>query len=478
LFWLRPLGEPGSGACGQTNDPIQTITVEQSGGVPTNRIASVTNNGSTVNYTYDAGGNVTNDGAQAYTYDAENRVVSVDGGATAEYRYDHQNRRVSKTVGSIWTHYVWEGAQVIGEHDATTAYSTNPTYQVKSARLDYVYVGARMIHSRQRASSIAPWTTRYYLSDRLSVRMTLDNSGNVSGRQAHLPFGEDFGESGTQEKHHFANYEREGESALDYSVNRWYSSSLGRFLSVDPVIGTGPQKTNRYGYSMNDPTNLFDPDGRNIYYLSCHANIWWTFTDGDPQAHAKGEICEVVDLGPAFISQPPDKSKPKKPRPFTLARLKECAESLFGVTMDSFTRAKGGKNGGFSGNGPDTVSNGGDYAGFTVTIDVSINSAGLVAMYNQRPGPQLPPGSKLRGAWFPDIPYTAFVASDLSTFDQKPSIAVQMHELGNALAGITGVARDPAPPNPENSDTDAGVRMERCMFGGTFNKDGSFTQYP
>ncbi len=168
------------------SDPIQTITLEQSGGVPTNRITSVTS-GSTVNYSYDAAGNVTNDGVHSYSYDAENRLVSVDGGATAQYKYDHQNRRVTKIVGSAWTHYIWEGAQVISEHDATTAYSTNPTYQVKSARLDYVYAGARMIHSRQRASSTAPWTTQYYLSDRLSVRMTLDNSGNVLGRQAHLP---------------------------------------------------------------------------------------------------------------------------------------------------------------------------------------------------------------------------------------------------------------------------------------------------
>ncbi|MFY9606980.1 MAG: hypothetical protein WAU45_00020, partial [Blastocatellia bacterium] len=156
--------------------PIQTITLEQSGGVPTNRITSVTS-GSMVNYTYDPAGNVTNDGAHAYTYDAENRVKRVDGGATAEYRYDHQNRRVRKIVGSSWTHYIWEGAQVIGEHDATTAYSTSPTYQVNSARLDYTYSGARMIHSRQRTSSTAPWTTRWFLSDRLSVRMTLDNSG-------------------------------------------------------------------------------------------------------------------------------------------------------------------------------------------------------------------------------------------------------------------------------------------------------------
>ena len=41
----------------------------------TNRIASV--NGTA--FSYDASGNVTGDGARTYTYDAENRIVSVSG---------------------------------------------------------------------------------------------------------------------------------------------------------------------------------------------------------------------------------------------------------------------------------------------------------------------------------------------------------------------------------------------------------------
>jgi RHS repeat-associated protein len=234
---------------------IQSITLQQSGGAPTNRITSVTS-GSTLNYSCDAAGNVTNDGVHSYSYDAENRLVSVDGGATAQYKYDHQNRRVTKIVGSSWTHYIWQGSQVIGEHDATTPYSTNPTYQVKSARVDYVYAGARMIHSRHRTSSTGPWTTQYYLGDRLSVRMTLDNSGNVSSRRAHLPFGEDFAETGTQEKHQFTSYERDSESGLDYAINRGYSAAAGRFFSVDRIAGdvARPQRLNRYAYTKNDPS--------------------------------------------------------------------------------------------------------------------------------------------------------------------------------------------------------------------------------
>ena len=88
-------------------------------------------------------------------------------------------------------------------------------------------------------ANVSAGSTQYLLSDRLSVRMTLDTSGNVSGRQAHLPFGEDFGENGTQEKHHFASYERGPESGLDDAINRVYSASLGDSCPRTHIVRCG-----------------------------------------------------------------------------------------------------------------------------------------------------------------------------------------------------------------------------------------------
>jgi hypothetical protein len=64
---------------------------------------------------------------------------------------------------------------------------------------DYVYAGSRMI------AKVSGGTTQYLLSDVWSTRLVLDTSGNVLGRQGHLPFGEEFAESGTQEKYHFTS---------------------------------------------------------------------------------------------------------------------------------------------------------------------------------------------------------------------------------------------------------------------------------
>jgi len=54
--------------------------------------------------------------------------VSVDGGSTASYAYDHQNRRYKKAVGSTVTHYVWEGSQQLAEHNGGTGAAIRLTF--------------------------------------------------------------------------------------------------------------------------------------------------------------------------------------------------------------------------------------------------------------------------------------------------------------------------------------------------------------
>jgi RHS repeat-associated protein len=227
---------------------IQSIALQGSGGIPTNQIASVTA-GSTLNYSYDAAGNITNDGVHSYTYDSENRIASVDSGATATYAYDDRNRRYRKTVGSSLTHYIWHGSQVLAEHNGSSG----------AVLVDYINGSGRIY------AKVASSTTTYLLSDRLSTRLALNTSGTVIGRQAHLPFGEDFGESGTQEKRHFTSYERDSESGTDYAVNRQHAGSIGRFMSADPYRASGymihPQSWNRYQYAQSDPVNLTDQTG-------------------------------------------------------------------------------------------------------------------------------------------------------------------------------------------------------------------------
>jgi hypothetical protein len=116
----------------------QSLSLQQQvgapAGVPSNRIATVTNNGFTSSYVYDAGGNVTNDGAHSYQYDGEGRIASVDSGA-ANYFYDSGNRRVKKQQGTTTTYFIWEGGQVIAEYSNATAGTRGTSY--------YLVIGSR-----------------------------------------------------------------------------------------------------------------------------------------------------------------------------------------------------------------------------------------------------------------------------------------------------------------------------------------------
>jgi len=63
-----------------------------------NRLLAV-NGARNVEYSYDANGNLVDDGDHVYTYSARNRLVAVDGGNTAAYRYNALGQRIHKRAG-------------------------------------------------------------------------------------------------------------------------------------------------------------------------------------------------------------------------------------------------------------------------------------------------------------------------------------------------------------------------------------------
>jgi RHS repeat-associated protein len=65
---------------------------------------------------------------------------------------------------------------------------------------------------------------------------------------------------------HFTSKERDAESGLDNFGARYDSSSMGRFMTPDPVIITperlmNPQQLNLYAYVANNPLRFIDPTG-------------------------------------------------------------------------------------------------------------------------------------------------------------------------------------------------------------------------
>jgi RHS repeat-associated protein len=67
--------------------------------------------------------------------------------------------------------------------------------------------------------------------------------------------------------------ERDAESGNDYFMARYYSSSMGRFMSPDPIFGEAdrvldPQQWNMYAYAGNNPLMNTDPTGLD-FNLTC-----------------------------------------------------------------------------------------------------------------------------------------------------------------------------------------------------------------
>lgn len=61
---------------------------------------------------------------------------------------------------------------------------------------------------------------------------------------------------------------------------RYCSSQIGRFLSIDPKMQRRrtrtPQRWNRFSYSLNNPLNYLDPDGRDVVYQTKKDETFYT----------------------------------------------------------------------------------------------------------------------------------------------------------------------------------------------------------
>jgi len=116
----------------------------------------------------------------------------------------------------------------------------------------------------------------FFHADHLgSPRVVTDSSGTYVTVHHYMPFGDEkpIAVRVSSANNAFTGHERDIESAstdnpdgLDYMLARYFSSSLGRFVSADPGrIGkqhlVKPQKWNKYAYVLNNPLAYFDPNG-------------------------------------------------------------------------------------------------------------------------------------------------------------------------------------------------------------------------
>jgi YD repeat-containing protein len=65
--------------------------------------------------TYDANGNLTNDGTNTYTWDARNHLTAIAGSSSATFAYDPLRRRDQKTINGVSTQFLYDGSNPVHE---------------------------------------------------------------------------------------------------------------------------------------------------------------------------------------------------------------------------------------------------------------------------------------------------------------------------------------------------------------------------
>lgn len=221
-------------------------------------------------YTYDANGNMitkTQEGQTFYfSYDALDRMtqVIVEGKMTINYKYDPNNRRLSKTTTS-WDgqdtqtcYYIYDGSNEVG--------SMNENGEIVELRILGLGLGAEI------GASVAIEInshTYFPIHDHRGNAVSLIDSetGKLAESCRYTAFGsmQAFGPSINPWKFYSKRYEKE--TGFTFFGKRYYSHDLGKWTTPDP-LGYG-DNANRYIFLNNNPVNSLD-----LYGLFSISAFW------------------------------------------------------------------------------------------------------------------------------------------------------------------------------------------------------------
>jgi RHS repeat-associated protein len=224
---------------------VQQNVTQGSGPMVNLTVDGATNRITTAGYAYDANGNTVATPGRAFEWDGGDRMLLASGAGS--YGYNTWNQRVwrAEGAGAVWTLY-GAGGERIGEYDDTGTAVRTWTY----------FAGRPLGQTRDRVGSVVDASAPAGLS--------------------YFPYGEERVTRTADGSERFGTYQRDAGTGLDYAMNRYYSATVGRFVSPDPYEASGgtanPQSWNRYAYVQNDPADFSDPSGLVTYGSECRVD--------------------------------------------------------------------------------------------------------------------------------------------------------------------------------------------------------------
>jgi RHS repeat-associated protein len=222
---------------------------------------------------YDAVGNLMNDGVHSYVYDDENRIIeaSLVGGGTEYYDYDAEGQRIRKSSGSFETQgeTSTNTEEYVYNKDGQLVGGLQPNGSFNRAE---VYAGSRHLATYDGKTSM----TYFIHDDWQGTERARSNASGVSYETCvNLPYGDQQTCTGASDPSplHYTGKMRDSETQLDYYGARYYSSTAGHWMSPDwaskptavPYANFGdPQSLNLYGMVTGNPVSKQDSDGHKL----------------------------------------------------------------------------------------------------------------------------------------------------------------------------------------------------------------------
>lgn len=232
---------------------------------------------SSTSFTYDANGNLTNDGRRSFSYDDENQLVSVvvtngpGDSKRSDFVYDgRMRRRIRREYiwqSGIWNlqseiRYVYDGSLAIQERDANNLPLV--TY-ARGLDLSGSLQGAGGIGgllARSQASAATAQAAYYHADGNGNIPCLINTNQVVVAKYLYDPYGGLVAMSGPLAEanlYRFSSKEYHLGSGLIYYGRRFYDPRLQRWPNPDPILELGG--INLYAYVSNDPINGMDAFG-------------------------------------------------------------------------------------------------------------------------------------------------------------------------------------------------------------------------
>lgn len=205
--------------------------------------------------THDSAGRLTSIGSDGYAYDSRDLLTTITGPNAGTNTYNGAGHRVARSNAAGTTRYVIDPSagnmfSVLQENDG-------------SDNLLRSYIHGYGLLMQISAADVP----RYYHFDPTGHTLALtDQTGVTTDKYAHTPYGETTASGPTANPFRFVGKfgVMDEANGLHFMRSRFFRSAEGRFSVLDPIGDRviGGADFNRYAYAMSSPLILKDPTGQ------------------------------------------------------------------------------------------------------------------------------------------------------------------------------------------------------------------------